>query len=203
MSIVRAMEYLTIEEQGPEERSDEELLVLSQSKPAVFAELVTRYEAAFLRKAERILGDKDAATDVVQEAFTKMYLYAGRFKKQEGASFSSWAYRIVINTALTSYQKRKRHRAATIELDPEIYEMLPDGTDTVGERELRDEIASVLVRMPEQLSRALTTHFLEDQPHHAAAGALGLTEGAVKTRVHRAKKEFKRIYDQLRPDSQA
>lgn len=196
------MEYLSVDEKEPQSRSDEELLVLSQSKPAVFAELVHRYEAAFLRKAERILGDRDAATDAVQEAFTKIYLYASRFKKQEGASFSSWAYRIVINTALTSYQKRKRHRATTVELDPEIYEMLPDGIDTAGERELKDEVASVLSRMPAPLARALTVHFLEEKPHAEAASSLGLTEGAVKTRVHRAKKEFKRIYDQLRPDSQ-
>ncbi len=197
------MEYLGSDETTTPERSDEELLALSLTQPAVFAELVVRYEAAFLRKAERILGEREAAEDVVQEAFTKIYLYANRFKKQEGASFSSWAYRIVINTALTSYQKRKRHRGATMELDPDVYEMLPDTTDEAGQRELRDEIASVLVRMPEPLARALTTYFIEDKPHSDAAEGIGLSQGAVKTRVHRAKKEFKRVYESLHPDSQA
>jgi RNA polymerase sigma factor (sigma-70 family) len=195
------MEYLSDEEAQKEERSDEELLALSLTEPALFAKLVDKYEDAFLRKAERIVGEREAAEDVVQEAFTKIYLYANRFKKQEGASFSSWAYRIVINTALTRYQKRKRDRGATVALDPEIYEMLPDGADTAGERELRDEVASVLTRMPAPLARALTAHFLEDKPHEVAAKEAGLSEGAVKTRVHRAKKEFRRVYERLKPDS--
>lgn len=203
MSIVRVMEYLSEEEDKQEERSDEELLTLSLSKPAYFAQIVAKYEEAFLRKAERILGDREAAEDVVQEAFTKMYLYANRFKKQEGASFSSWAYRIVVNTALTSYQKRKRNRGVFVELDPEIYENLPDGIDTSGERELRDEIASVLARMPEPFARAITAHFIEDKPHEVAAQEAGLSEGAVKTRVHRAKKEFKKIYERLNPDARS
>lgn len=193
------MEYLSEDTGAKEERSDEELLALSLSQPVLFAQLVSKYEAPFLRKAERILGEREAAEDVVQEAFTKIYLYANRFKKQEGASFSSWGYRILINTALTKYQKRKRDRGATIELDPEVYEGLADSIDVSGERELRDEIASVLVRMPQPLAAALTKHFLEDKPHEAAAQELGLTEGAVKTRVHRAKKEFKKIYENLRP----
>lgn len=192
------MEYLSDEESRKEERSDEELLALSLTEPTYFAVIVEKYEDAFLRKAERILGEREAAEDAVQEAFTKIYLYANRFKKQEGASFSSWAYRIVINTALTSYQKRKRARGATVELDPEIYENLPDGTDTQGQRELRDEVASILVRMPAPLARALTTHFLEDKPHEIAAKEAGLTQGAVKTRVHRAKKEFRRVYESLK-----
>lgn len=195
------MEYLSEAAPEKEERSDEELLALSLTEPSYFAALVDKYEDAFLRKAERILGEREAAEDAVQEAFTKIYLYANRFKKQEGASFSSWAYRIVINTALTKYQKRKRDRGITVELDPEIYESLPDGVDTKGERELRDEIASVLVRMPAPLARALTSHFLEDKPHEVAAKEAGLTEGAVKTRVHRAKKEFRRVYESLKPDS--
>jgi RNA polymerase sigma-70 factor (ECF subfamily) len=200
MGIVRVMEYLSDnKEETQATSSDEELLSRSLSEPALFAQLVERYEAAFLRKAGRILNDPQEAEDAVQEAFTKIYLYGNRFKKQEGASFSSWAYRILINTALTKYQKKKRERGLTAPLDPEIYELLPDGEDTAGKRELADEVASILVRMPAPLAQALSTYFLKDVPHESAANEMGLTEGAVKTRVHRAKKEFKRIYESLKP----
>jgi DNA-directed RNA polymerase specialized sigma24 family protein len=51
---------------------------------------------------------QEEAEDIVQEAFTKIYINAAKFKKQEGAQFSSWGYRILINTALTTTPKKRR-----------------------------------------------------------------------------------------------
>lgn len=177
--------------------SDEELLAASLTRPALFSRIVEKYEAPFMRKALSIVRSEEEAEDVVQEAFTKIYLYAPKFKRVEGAKFSSWAYRILINTAITHYQKQKRHRGAVVELEPEMYEALPDSVDTHANNVLKDEIASVLSRMPESFAKALTTHFIDGKAHEEAAREAGLSEGAVKTRVHRAKREFKAIYEQL------
>ena len=193
------MGYLDDMPGAQDERSDEEVLEASLTHPSLFARIVEKYEDAFMRKALRILHSPEEAEDAVQEAFTKIYMYAPRFKKQEGATFSSWGYKILINTCLTKYQKRKRDMGTRADLDPEFYEMLPDGTDTAGERELRDEIASVLVRMPESFAAALTKHFIAGKPHEEAAREEGISEGAIKTRVHRAKREFKKIYTSLQP----
>src|SRR4051812_11774825 len=100
-------EYLSTDT-TKEERSDEEVLLLSISHPSLFAVLVHKYEEAFLRKARSIVRDEEAAEDIVQETFTKIYLNAKKFKTVEGATFSSWGYRILINTALTHYARRKR-----------------------------------------------------------------------------------------------
>src|SRR4051812_18052933 len=115
-----AMDYLSIEEQG-EGRSDEELLALSVSHPSLFALLVRKYEQPFLRKALSIVKGQEEAEDVVQEAFTKIYINAAKFKKQEGAQFSSWGYRILINTALTHYAKKKKEWQREAQLDEEIW----------------------------------------------------------------------------------
>ena len=90
--------------------SDEEILNISISKPDIFSVLITRYEEAFLRKARSILHGKEDAEDIVQETFTKIYLNAPKFKKQEGASFKSWGYKILINTSFTYYQRLKKKR---------------------------------------------------------------------------------------------
>ena len=100
------MEHLF--EGEPEDRSDEELLALSAAHPSLFALLVRKYEEPFLRKAQSIIRDPHEAEDIVQEAFTKIYLNANRFKVVEGAQFSSWGYRILINTALTHYARKKK-----------------------------------------------------------------------------------------------
>jgi RNA polymerase sigma-70 factor, ECF subfamily len=177
--------------------SDEELLAASLSHPSLFAKLVEKYEAPFMRKALSIVRSEEEAEDVVQETFTKIYLYAPKFKRVDGAKFSSWAYRILINTAITHYQKQKRLKGATVALDPEIYETLPDGIDTHAEKTLTDEIASVLSRIPEGFARALTAHFIDGKPHEEVARETGVSEGAIKTRVHRAKKEFREVYEHL------
>ena len=68
-----------------EEQADEEVLRRSIKKPAFFAVLIDRYEDAFLRKAESIVHNREEAEDIVQEAFAKIYQYAGRFVTVEGA----------------------------------------------------------------------------------------------------------------------
>ena len=191
------MEYLSLEESS-EGKSDEELLALSVAHPSLFALLVRKYEDPFLRKAMSIVREREAAEDVVQEAFTKIYLNAGKFKKVEGAQFSSWGYRILINTALTHYQKRKRRGMAEFGLDEEIWALIPDkNLKQFEKKELTDLVASVLSRMPSPMARALNLFFIEGKTQEEIAASEGLSVGAVKTRVHRAKAEFKKVYETI------
>ena len=76
------------------EAKDEEILALSQIEPDIFELIIARYESAFIRKAKSILTNDEDAQDVVQEAFVKIYVAGKRFKVVEGASFSSWGYKM-------------------------------------------------------------------------------------------------------------
>lgn len=184
-----------------EEHTDEELLALSVAHPNLFGLLVRKYEEPFLRKALSIVRGQEAAEDVVQEAFTKIYLNAKKFKKVEGAQFSSWAYRIVINTALTHYARAKRRGAAEFGLDEEIWALIPDkNLQQFEKKELQDLVASVLSRMPAPLAKALGMFFIEGKTQEEIAKEGGLSVGAVKTRVHRAKAEFKKVYETITPN---
>ena len=196
------MEYLSLEDRG-EGKSDEEILALSVSHPSLFALLVRKYEEAFLRKAISIVREREEAEDVVQEAFTKIYLNAKKFKVVEGAQFSSWGYRILINTALTHYAKRKRRGNAEFGLDEEIWALIPDkNLKRFEKKELQDLVASVLSRMPAPMARALSLFFIDGKTQEEIAHTEGLSVGAVKTRVHRAKKEFKKVFETINNKSQ-
>jgi RNA polymerase sigma-70 factor (ECF subfamily) len=193
-SVVMKGEYLSLGEQG-REYTDEELLTASISHPSLYALLVRKYEEPFMRKAMSIVHSKEEAEDIVQEAFTKIYMNAAKFKKQDGAQFSSWGYRILINTALTHYQKQKRKGERQTELDEEIWALIPDrNLRQFEKKEFADEVASVLSRMPEPFAKALSSFFLEGKSQEEMADEEGVTVGAIKTRVHRAKKEFQKIY---------
>lgn len=172
--------------------SDEDLLMRVQAEPWLFTEVLERYQAAFLRKTKTILYNELDAEEVVQDAFTKIYINAHRFEVQDGAKFSSWAYRILINTALTRYQKCVREGKRTFLLDPEYLEQLGEMKEHSAFNQDRDVIERILEKLPGHFSRVLKLHYLERWSHKDIADESGETVGAVKARIHRAKAEFRK-----------
>ncbi len=175
--------------------SDEEILNISISKPDIFSVLITRYEEAFLRKARSILHGKEDAEDIVQETFTKIYLNAPKFKKQEGASFKSWGYKILINTSFTYYQRLKKKRKNITELTENMSKVIEDPytAGSLHKKEVSDYVARALVKLPKTLSKILHLHFIERRPQKEIAKMENLSVGAIKTRIYRAKKEFRKL----------
>ena len=103
---------------------DGDLLLLSVDKPELFAEIVDRYQRAFVRKATSILKSDDEAYDVVQDTFVRIYSAAKKFKQQEGAFFASWAYTILVNQCYTAYSKKHKHESVSFENEPELLEVV-------------------------------------------------------------------------------
>jgi len=176
--------------------TDAEVLARARTEPALFAVLVRRYEAALLRRARTILRSPEDAEEAVQDAFTKMYLYADKYQPQEGASFSSWAYTILNRVAYTKYRAKTVERGRIAELEPEHYESLPDArAEFLEDLSIRNEVISALAKLPETAAKILRLQFIEGKTQEEIAEAEGLSIPAVKTRVHRAKKLFKQVYD--------
>lgn len=176
--------------------SDAELLARSRREPELFAVLVRRYESALLRRARTILFSKEDAEEAVQDAFTKMYLYADRYQAREGATFASWAYTILNRVAYTKYAARRRAGEHRVELEPEHYESLPDArAEFLEDLSIRNEVVNALAKLPEAAARILRLQFIEGKSQEEIAASENLSIPAVKTRVHRAKKLFKEAYD--------
>lgn len=174
-------------------KSDEEILVLSIDKPSLFEIIVNRYQNAFLRKAKDIIHDDELARDIVQESFMKIYMNASRFREVEEGSFKAWAYRIILNTSFSFYRKKQKERIWFIDEEVEFYENIADETDYVKKGEFEDFVISIFSRMPKSLSRILSLYYIEDRPQKEIAKIEGVSLQTVKTRVYRAKKEFKRV----------
>ncbi len=172
--------------------SDEEILRRSQAQPWLYAVLLERYQDAFMRKARSIVRNELDAEEVVQDAFTKIYVNADKFKPQEGAKFSSWAYRILMNTAFTRYQKKVKEGQRFVNIDPEYEHLLADTTKEASLRERNDAIERVLARMPQHFVYVLRLHYIERWPHKAIAEETGESVGTIKARIHRAKAAFRK-----------
>lgn len=193
------MAFSTTEDFGA--LGDAEILARARKEPELFRILVRRYEAPLLRRARTILRSPEDAEEVVQDAFTKMYLYADKYHAQEGATFSSWAYTILNRVAYTKYRVRMGEAPRRAELLPEHYESLPDArAEFLEDLTIRDEVLAALAKLPETASRLLRLQFIEGKTQEEISQSEKLSIPAVKTRVHRAKKLFKQAYDEQHYD---
>jgi len=172
--------------------SDEEVLKKSTGQPWLFSILLDRYEKPFTRKVMGILRDRCDAEEVVQDAFTKIYVHADSFTPQEGAKFSSWAYRILMNTAFTRYQKLIKQGQRFSNIDPEFEQLIGEKKEHSGFDEKRDGVERVLVRLPEHFSYVLRLHYLERWSHEDISKTTNENVGTIKARIHRAKEAFRR-----------
>jgi RNA polymerase sigma-70 factor (ECF subfamily) len=178
-------------------QKDEEILLQSLANPRLFEKLVAKYQDSFLRTAQRVLNSREEAEDAVQDAFVKIYFNAGKFKKQEGVEFKSWAFKILFNTALTRYRRQKKFRTEA-EYNDAILSVQDAGSDLdFKKREERDLIESVFMQMPEDLGLILRRHYLEDMPYAEISSSTGMTVGAIKMKLFRARKLFKSILSSM------
>ncbi len=180
---------------------DEDILKASLKDPAIFGMLVDRYEGAFLKTAFGVVRDRAEAEDVVQETFTKVYVNGARFTPQPGATFKSWAYRILMNTAFTHYQKAKKTGGKTEYLDEVRYDeegMGPavDGRDLALVNDAKKMVAEIIAAMPEHLARLLRLYYLEDKSYKDIAIEEKISMSTLKMRLFRAKRLFKKLADE-------
>lgn len=171
---------------------DAKVLLAAQSQPWLFMVLVERYQEPFLRKARKIIHNPLDAEEVVQDTFTKIYVYAGKYQEQSGASFSSWAYRILMNTAFTRYQKLIKEGQRFTSIDPEFEQFIGEQKEHSGFEVKRDGIERVLDRLPEHFAYVLRLHYLERWPQEDIARETGEKVGTIKARIHRAKDAFRK-----------
>ncbi|MEK7575100.1 MAG: RNA polymerase sigma factor [Patescibacteria group bacterium] len=186
----------TVSENTIATESDEVVLAASVSNPDLFTVIVDRYQEAFLRKANYIIkNDPDTARDIVQDTFVKIYANAGKFQVQEGASFKSWGYKILINTCFTKYKKIKGEQVFLSDLDPEIQELVPSKADAaLYEQKLdTDYVLSLISKLPVILGRVLKLYSVDGKSQKTIAKMEGISLGAVRARIHRAKKEIKKM----------
>jgi len=178
---------------------DEVVLTASLTSPRAFEIIVSRYQVAFRRKVRRILGDRPEVDDVVVDTFAKIYFRAQSFQATSSGSFRSWGYRILTNTALSSYRalKRSGRLSAQSAFDERWYEEVPDPRDEYAAHGLTDYVASVLRRLPEHFSRILSYYFIDGRPQREIARIEGISTSAVKTRLLRARREFRRVAETL------
>jgi RNA polymerase sigma factor (sigma-70 family) len=144
--------------------------------------------------ARRLLGDPEEAADATQEVFVRVMRSVLGFRGD--AAFGTWLHRVTVNVCLTALRKRARAREAGLVAGRTAFAM-PDADSPVAARgPLPDEIAATtdlaaraetaLATLPEDSRTVVVLRDIEGLSTKEVADVLGVTETAVKVRLHRA-----------------
>lgn len=174
------------------ELSDSEVLTRSQTEPRIFETLVERYQKEFLRKAYRITLDKDDAQDIVQDVFIKMYRFAHKFKHQDGATFKSWAYKILTNTCFTYCKRKRRRQQFFARADEEMLELFSSSSIEFEHKLDTNQIKVAITQIPDLLGRMVTL-VLSGKSYQEIAKLERVSVGTIRTRLHRAKRAINKV----------
>lgn len=186
--------------------SDETALVerLKAGDERAFEILVRRETGRLLAAARRLVRDEAAAYDCVQEAFLSAFRAIDGFEPR--SSVGAWLHRITINAALM--RLRKERRLAETPIDDLLPAFDADGwrrdlidvpdddpESELERRRIREFVRAKIDMLPEGYRTALVLRDLEGWSTKEAAEALGIAEGAMKVRLHRARAALKRLIE--------
>jgi len=161
-----------------------------------FGELVKRYEKKVYNLAYRIMGNKEDASDVLQETFLQAFKKLPGFKGK--ARFSTWLYRIAVNICLMRKRKQKKMKMVSLDLpiltqkEDEIKRELRDDWSksplaTLENEEVRKSLSKAIDSLPEGYRIVLLLRGLDGLSNEETAKVLGISLPAVKSRLHRAR----------------
>ncbi|MCQ4725160.1 sigma-70 family RNA polymerase sigma factor [Anaerotignum faecicola] len=176
---------------------------------AAFGELIIRHERFVYNVVYRMLPNKEDAEDISQEVFLKVYKYLGKFDGK--ASFSTWVYKIAVNTCIDEIRKRKGKETLSINAEA-------DGDDGVYSREYADsgmnveeevlskeglsEIKRAIDKLSEEHKTIITLRDIEGLSYTEIAEITDCSMGTVKSRLARARKILKGLIVKEREQNQ-
>ena len=156
-----------------------------------FEELVRRYQRPMIAYVYRMTNNYDAALDVTQEIFIKVYNSRHRYKTE--FKFSTWLYKIAHNAAI-DYLRRNSHTDLSLELesDDEVYERpvesRADSPEKLREQsEWRDSLNDVVQKLPAVYRELILLRHAQDLSYDEIAEITNLPLGTVKNRLFRAR----------------
>lgn len=203
MVLLRFLKSLTGGKQAPVSppaQPDINLLIEAhlQGDPRAFGQIVARYQIRLLNFTYRMIGDRERAEDLVQEAFLRVYRHLDRFDRNR--KFSTWIYTIASNLAKNELRNRSRSPLVTLEqarprdeeeqrpMEFEDPESRPD--ELYERRNLKALVDLTVARLSSHHREVFVLRELEGKSYEEIAEIMHCNLGTVKSRLNRARQSF-------------
>jgi RNA polymerase sigma-70 factor, ECF subfamily len=186
------------------EAEDQLLASVRAGDEGACAAFVRQYSGRMLAVARRLLRSEQDSADAVQDAFLAAFRSLDKFEGNSSAG--TWLHRIVVNACLTRLRTQSRSRAVPIDkLLPTFDEtghhtrpVRPWAEEALSQlirEETRIQVRACINRVPEPYRTVLLLRDIEELDTDETAAHLGLTVGAVKTRLHRARQALRTLLE--------
>ncbi|MBI5266736.1 MAG: RNA polymerase sigma factor [candidate division Zixibacteria bacterium] len=158
-----------------------------------FRQLVERHKRMAFQTALGLVGNRDDAYDISQEAFLRAYRSSGTYKSDQ--PFLPWFYTIIANLARTWLKKRSVAKSRDVDLDDVEYLMTSDTTPE--EEYIRGEeidlLRKSLLKLPFDDREIITLHHFRNMSYDEIAELLAIPRGTVMSRLYYARKRLARL----------
>jgi RNA polymerase sigma-70 factor (ECF subfamily) len=162
--------------------SDNELIArFLEGDRAAFDELVARHQRQVFATARRIVGHDQAAEDIAQETFVRVFKGLGAFKQK--SNFTTWLYKITMNLC---YDELRR-AGETAGMNAQVEPIVTDSTARKLEQEERRQwLEREIMRLPFKQRSVLILRIFQDMSFKEIAGAVGCSTNSAKVNYRHA-----------------
>tara|TARA_B100001250_G_scaffold269129_1_gene232195 strand:- start:419 stop:1003 length:585 start_codon:yes stop_codon:yes gene_type:complete len=181
-----------------EEISNSELVKKSQlGEKAAFEQLVIRHQELVFSLAYKLTGNREMANDVAQESFIRAWKAIEKFRGD--STFSTWIYRITVNTAWTLRKKAKKHNTLNIDdtYEPIVIDEKKDPELVAINSDLSSVLVNALDKLPIDQRIIVELKNIEGRSHKEIADYLDISVTAAKVRLHRAHQKLRLILEEV------
>lgn len=170
--------------------TDKDLITQAQGgDKSAFEALVREYYDVMFRIAFKWCGDQEDAEDITQNACIKLARNIDGF--QFKSAFTSWLYRLVINTAIDWKRQNNRHLTQELTDDNVPNPINSEAENTLYTKQVLEKVQS----LPDKEKSALLLVMSEGLSHKEAASIMQCKESTVSWYIHEARKKLKKFED--------
>ena len=153
-----------------------------------FVELLEKHQNIVHKVCRLYTNNYDAHNDLFQEITIQLWKAFPKFRGD--SKFTTWMYRVGLNTAITLYRKSKR-RIKTQEFDAIQFKISAEEYDSTEEEQLK--LLYQAVHQLNDIEKALVFLYLEDKDYREISETLGISEVNARVKMNRVKKKLKTI----------
>ncbi len=191
------------------EATDQQVVLdARQGREAAYRELIRRYERPIFSLIYRMVRDRELAEDLSQETFVKALNAIDSYRPEY--KFSSWIFKIANNATIDHLRRRELN---TLSIEGSPHARTPDAMEAtalqiggrdpgplayVEAQELGGMIEEAISHLRPEYQSCILLRHVEGRPYEEIAEMLDLPLGTVKTYIHRARNELRKLLDHLR-----
>ena len=149
--------------------------------------LIDQHLPELIGRACRLTGSRTEADDLVQDAILRAWRYRAQF--ETGTNGRAWLHRILMNTFINGYRRKRRETDVLAQVGVELDEdTMPIG---LSDTAVGDEVELALAELPEEFRAVIVRVDVDEQSYREVADELGCPIGTVMSRLHRARRVLK------------